>query len=584
MIQSRNNIFILLISTAILFLSISVSSILAATLSLSPENISTNEGSEFRIDVLIDTESGSINATDVRLDFPSNLIEVVGIDRTGSMFAYWVTDPVFSNSNGTIEFIGGSAKGLSGGSLHVLSVLFKTKGSGVGAIDGVEVIITASDGKGTNVFSESFGAIISSESEVFVPEPLFNPEEVAVEIPQEIVREAVKSVDLPEAPSIRIPLYPEEDKWYGHKSEVTALWDIPDDVIRVAIEVDKKPNTEPSRAEDVLVNGKQLGVFDEGVSFIHVQFKNNIGWGKVKHYKVSIDVESPLPFEITTLSYVSDDPRPVIEFDTQDSLSGVSHSLVYIDGGNIFKTASSTEDLGPLTPGVHSIRVQVFDYAGNSTEDAITIEVLPLQTPVISFISDSVSLGESIFITGFSIPNGYVDIVVQNLDGEDIVTKTTETNTSGIWEASVIENIKTGKYQVFATARDIRGATSYKTGPQKTKVRSKIIFSVGAIEFGWFEIFLSTIVLILVAVGVGVWRYLAELSLRTAYTVVVVRDIKKFSKIYESNIGNIEKRIYDKSNKISKQSKEEIDFEIKQLRDSVGKMDKFITDLTKKIV
>lgn len=584
MIQYRHNTFILLVSTIVLFLSILISGVSAATISVKPENISTNEGGEFSVDILIDTEGGSINASDVQLNFPSNIIEVVEIDRTGSVFAFWVSDPIFSNSEGTIEFIGGSAKGLSGDSLHILSILFKTKGSGVGPIDPVEVIITASDGKGTNVFSISFDSLVSSESNVFVPEPLFNPEEITVEIPQEVVREAVKSVNLPEAPNVRIPLYPDEDKWYSHRSEVTALWDIPEDVTKIAIEVDKKLNTEPAKAESTLVNGKQFGVFDEGVSFIHIQFKNNIGWGDVKHYKVSIDVEPPLPFKITTLAYVSDDPSPVIEFDTQDSLSGISHSLVSIDGGNIFKTASSTETLGPLTPGVHNIKVQVFDFAGNSVEDTIGIEILPLPTPIISFISDSVSLGEAIFITGSSIPNGHVDILVQNLKGEEITTKTVETNTSGIWEASVIENIRTGKYQVFATARDIRGAMSHRSEPQKTKVRSKIIFSLGVIEFGWFEIFLSTILLILVAVGIGVWKYLAKLSLRTAYIVVVVRDIKKFAKIFETNLNNIEKRIYDKKNKINKQSKEEIDFEIKQIRDSVGKMDKFLSNLTKKIL
>ncbi|MFC1731823.1 cohesin domain-containing protein [candidate division KSB1 bacterium] len=577
-----NNIFILLVSIATALLGFTLSAS-AATLSIDPSTVSTKVGGEFSVSISIDTEGASINAADVRLEFPSDVLEVVDIDRIGSVFAFWVSDPTYSNTSGTIEFIGGSSKGISGDSLHVLSIKFKTSGVGSGAIVPTSAIVTASDGKGTNVLSDSYGSSVASGSGVFVPEPVFRPEEIKVETPKEIVREAAVAANLPEAPEVQVPLYPDSSKWYSHKNNVTALWNIPDDVTKVAIEVDKKSNTEPSEVEETLVNGKELGVLERGISFIHVQFRNNVGWGDVTHYKVSIDTEPPLPFEITTTSRISDNPTPVITFDTQDALSGISHTLIIVDNNEAIRTESLTHELGPLKPGPHSIYVKVFDYARNSTEDVTEIETLALPTPSISFVSRSVSSGEAVFVTGSAIPNGFVDVIVLNKEGLEVTMKTAETDMDGSWEVSIIESLKTGKYQVFATARDMRGALSYPTERETTSIRSKVIFSLGVVEFGWFEIFLSTLILISIAVGVGAWRYVSEQSLRGAYIVIIVRDIKKFSDLLDGHIKTLEKELKNSKNKIDKESKVVIDHKLEQLKDTTKKMGKYLTEQTKKI-
>ena len=483
-----------------------------------------------------------------------------------------------------MEFIGGSSKGLTGESLHVLSIKFRTSGVGTGAIAPVSAIVTASDGKGTNVLSQSFGASVASGSEVYIPEPVFKPEEVVVEAPKEVVREAVIAANLPDAPEVRVPLYPDSSKWYSHKRAITALWNIPDDVTRVAIEVDESPRTVPSKAEETLVNGKQLDIFEEGVTYVHVQFRNNIGWGSVTHYKVSIDTEPPLPFEITTSSRISDNPLPLLDFDTQDALSGISHALIFIDNEEAVRTTSATDTVGPLKPGRHSITVQVSDYAGNSVEDSIDIETLALPTPIISFVSRSVSSGETLFATGSAIPNGFVDVSVRDRkSGREVASEAVQTDINGSWEASIVESLRTGAYQIVATARDMRGALSYPSEPQDTRVRSKVIFSLGLVEFGWFEIFLLTLVLISITAGVGAWRYVSEQSLRGAYIVIIVRDIKKFSDLLDGHIKVLEKQLKSKKNKLDTESKAVIDHKIEQLKDTTKKMGKYLTEQTKKI-
>jgi hypothetical protein len=52
--------------------------------------------------------------------------------------------------------------------------------------------------------------------------------------------------------------------------------------------------------------------------------------------------------------------------------------------------------------------VRVFDLAGNSVESDLAFEVLPLPTPVIEFVTRSISQDELIFASGKSIPNAYI--------------------------------------------------------------------------------------------------------------------------------------------------------------------------------
>ena len=67
---------------------------------------------EFAIDIKIDSAGQSVNAAQAKLQFSPQILEVKSISKEGSVFNFWLQEPVFSNAEGKIEFIGGQVNGL----------------------------------------------------------------------------------------------------------------------------------------------------------------------------------------------------------------------------------------------------------------------------------------------------------------------------------------------------------------------------------------------------------------------------------------------------------------------------------------
>src|SRR3989344_3209482 len=102
----------------------------AAVLYVSPPAKNAAIGDEFFLDVKGNTEAVAINAAQAVIHFPNSILTADSIDKSGSIFNFWVEEPVISNENGTINFIGGTPKGISGDTLQLLRIKFKATGSG----------------------------------------------------------------------------------------------------------------------------------------------------------------------------------------------------------------------------------------------------------------------------------------------------------------------------------------------------------------------------------------------------------------------------------------------------------------------
>lgn len=143
-------------------LALSVSTASAAVLGVSLDKDTINVGEKFTANIRIDSEGIGINAAQVTLQFPANILEITEVDRTGSIFDFWLRLPEFSNETGRLVFVGGSTSGFSGKSLQILKIVFKTKEAGNADLTFTDAAITASDGSGTNVISTIRGAQIVS--------------------------------------------------------------------------------------------------------------------------------------------------------------------------------------------------------------------------------------------------------------------------------------------------------------------------------------------------------------------------------------------------------------------------------------
>src|SRR3989344_739889 len=79
----------------------------AASLYFSPSSGNFSVGDIISTSVFVNTEGIAINNADAVISFPAALLEVVSLNKSGSIFSLWVEEPSFSNSAGTVSFNGG---------------------------------------------------------------------------------------------------------------------------------------------------------------------------------------------------------------------------------------------------------------------------------------------------------------------------------------------------------------------------------------------------------------------------------------------------------------------------------------------
>ncbi len=133
-----------------------VDQIHAATLSFNPSSGYFTTGNIFTLNVLVDSQSTAINDAEVTVSFPSNLLEVMSVSKSDSIFSLWVEDPSFSNSAGTVSFDGGvPTPGFTGTAGKILSIVFQVKKAGIASVIFSSAVVRANDGYGTNVFTGS---------------------------------------------------------------------------------------------------------------------------------------------------------------------------------------------------------------------------------------------------------------------------------------------------------------------------------------------------------------------------------------------------------------------------------------------
>lgn len=78
----------------------------------------------FLVEVKMDTEKETVNAVQLKINFPPQLLEVVNISDGGSVFHLWPEKPRFSNEKGEINFVAGIPGGFNGQG-KIVSIAFR---------------------------------------------------------------------------------------------------------------------------------------------------------------------------------------------------------------------------------------------------------------------------------------------------------------------------------------------------------------------------------------------------------------------------------------------------------------------------
>ena len=562
---------------------------LAAKFYISPQSGAQALNKTFTVDIKIDSQGDGINAAQAKVIFPADKLEIKIVDKTGSVFGFWPEEPTFSNENGVVDFIGGTVNGVSGASLHILRIVFNAKSVGETPISLDDGAITVDDGTGTNILTEIVGA--NYRISVTVAAPLPAPEipsgvQPTLPLPGEpipppviIEREPELAKGLPEAPNVFVPLYPDPNSWYNITTPFNATWSLPLDITDVSTTIDINPNFQPQKSEKLFDN-KIFNSLPEGVSYLHVRFKNKIGWGPAAHYRLAVDTAPPAPFIIESSDgFQTDNPMPLLQFGTSDALSGISHYLVKIGDAEAFEWKNGQLRTPLQSPGTHRVSVKALDLAGNGASMSVNLEILAIGSPAITFTTEKLFFGteEGVMVRGTALPNIDVRVFIEKEIGGIVAEYLARSNKDGNWDVTIYEPLGIGSYVVLAQARDLRGALSLVVKSDKVvKVKSQPIIKLGAIEIGSGGSAVILLIILVGGFGAGYWYFRERQKTLRARVAITSRDYAQLYKLINSDIEKLTKD-FDKMNETEKK------FILDRAKENIQKIEKYLLEEVRNI-
>jgi hypothetical protein len=494
----------------------------AATLYIQPSQTTVSVGNIVRVQLSVDTSGKVINNAESIVQFPKDLLEVVSLDKSASVFTLWVEEPSFSNGIGQTTFNGGVPNpGYQGGSGKIISITFRAKKAGTASIIFTNSAVRENDGLGTDILSGQRGATITitSPTEAVVA-PVVTPTKPK---PEGTVG----------ASKLTSKTHPDQSKWYADNTPEFS-WELPSGALEVRTLIGKNPSGTPSVSYVSLITKKKVDELPDGTYYFSLQVRTAAGWSTTSRYRVNIDTTPPKPFVIEFPHGNSSwEPRQVVLFSTTDSESGISHYEIKV--GNEAKpvrTESTAKSnpyvLPPQVPGTHTLLVMAVDNAGNVRNGTAEFTVEAINSPTITYYPETIADGELLRIRGTTYPNSEVTAYIRK--GDTLVSEEyAKSNSSGDFALVVTESLDPGTYTFTARVKDERGAQSIETAPLTVSVQSE--FLTGFVSF--VLKYLSAALLALLALGALAW-VLIFLWFRIPRTIQRMRrDAREAEKVSE---------------------------------------------------
>ncbi len=344
----------------------------AARLYLSPVNRKVEVGQTLEISIFIDTEEDYINAADVSLKFDPHKLRVEKSTITASKIEVWVTQPTFSNTAGSIQFIGGvPSPGIKDAAALLSTITFRA------VAQGIAYVYFEDDCKLIENSSEAADVLTSSQNGSY--ELVISP---------------------PGLPEITSPTHPEQEMWYQDRDPVFT-WMKDDEVTSFSYDLNQLSSAVP----DKIAEGSETSVNYEGLEgiwYFHLRAERAGVWGETSHYRVKIDSTAPEISnpEVIPSTELPEGIEPEISLTADDNLSGISRWEIKYrkDGGpeEVIKSGISFPYRIPFSEaGEYSVSIAAYDEAGNFREKELTIRILGKKEPF---------LMKGIFLLGVFVP------------------------------------------------------------------------------------------------------------------------------------------------------------------------------------
>ncbi len=357
----------------------------AASLSFLSASSDVSVGNILSVKVLVDTNGKVINSANGVIQFPSDLLDVLSISKSSSIFSLWVEDPKFSNSVGQITFNGGLPNpGYIGNNGEIISIVFKAKKQGVASILFLDVAVLANDGLGTDILSSK-----NSTS--------FNINGISTDVKTIISSQ-------PEALIVKSTTHPNQTVWYSSSTAMLS-WNSVSGMTAVQTLYGSFPDSIPNVYYAPPILNKKITKIADGTAYFHVRYQLGGVWSKTSHFALNIDTTAPNNLSASTT--VDGDGQVVINLQADDSVSGIDHFTVGIDGGApVLVPANNGKGVYQLSSsffvGQKDIMVTAFDKAGNKKEVRLPIEISPMSAPIIKYFTDQINVGDTIKVNGIT--------------------------------------------------------------------------------------------------------------------------------------------------------------------------------------
>lgn len=353
----------------------------AADVTLAPSTGSYSVGQTFTATVRAVPNGDNINAVEATLSFDPAVLSVVSVSKTGSAFSLWTTEPTFSNANGSIQFGGGSPTPFTTTS-NLVSITFRTVAEGTGTVTFGDVSVLAADGRGTDVFENATNGSFTVTGAA-APEPDPTPTPTPTPEPAgEEEEEAIIFGDPPRPPEIGSQVFLDAAVWYN-ETEGLFTWTLPFDVNAVAVEISTDPENRPEENEEAIIDPPveefmvSGDIIEDGVQYVSVNFKNQVGWGAVTNRQLQIDTTAPEPFAINVQAGTAADSFPLLRFEALDRTSGIDYYEMTVADNEPIRITPDEARLGyllkELEDGTYTVKVVATDMAGNTRESSVAV-------------------------------------------------------------------------------------------------------------------------------------------------------------------------------------------------------------------
>ena len=393
-----------------------------------------------------------------------------------------------------------------------------------------------------------------------------------------------KSEDITATAEISSPTNPNQNDWYSNQSAIFS-WKNSTEIIGASIEFNNNPITTPDFISEGVFYSKSYEYIGSGIWYFHLRTQNKSGWSSVSHFKIQIDRKVPDDFNIKVDNEGDPtSPKPLLYFEAEDDLSGISHYRIKIDNKetSLVVPGEINPFVMPLQSfGLHKITILAVDKAGNKKEAFADVNIKSISPPEISVHPGIYNAGDEIlYIGGKALPNSIIVISFRQ-DNNLIKIWETTSDEEGSWSFYSDELFPNGIYAISATTEDSRGAVSDLSEEYEVEVSLNGI-TIGSllIDYGSLILILALLVIIFLSVTVCVcckmrkerkkiWKETKEAELSLKKTFKELRnDLEKKIEYFDSKPGLSvgERKIRDSVFKILRDSEKIVEKEIRDIK------------------